>query len=143
MTQIVSVRQNGKKRVQTGEFGESKTVQSDNAQAEIHEVLRKYRGVGIVDHLAQVDLQFRDVTQFEDFQDLMRQTKEAEGVFMRLPSKLREVFNHDVNRWLDCAHDAEKLAEIRPQLEKLGVMEPVKAPQAPPAPVAPPVGGAE
>lgn len=102
----------------------SKTVQDDVFRSEIRHVMAKYRQVGIVEHMREVDLQFRDVTEFEDFADLTRQATAARQVFMQLPSKVREVFGHDVAVWLDCAHDPEKLEALRPQLEKLGVMQP-------------------
>jgi len=119
-------------RVQTVNTLPSKTVQTDVFRSEIRHVLAKYKQVGIVEHLRSVDLQFRDVSEFSDFADLMFQSKEAEKVFLKLPSKVREVFDHDVAKWLDAAHDPEKVEAVRPQLEKLGVLEP-KAP-VPPAP---------
>jgi len=125
-------------RVQTVNTMESKTVQSDLLRTDIKHILSKYRQVGIVDHLRSVDLQFRDVTEFSDFSDLMFQSAQAREVFMGLPSKVREVFDHDVAKWLDVAHDPEKLEELRPKLEKLGVLQPVRAAEAPPAPVTPP-----
>jgi len=125
-------------RVQTVNDMPSKTVQSDVFRTEIRHVLAKYKQVGIIEHMRDVDLQFRDVSEFSDFSDLMQQSAEAEKVFMALPSKVREVFNHDVARWLDAAHDPEKLEELRPQLEKLGIMAP-KAPVV--VPVVAPGGG--
>lgn len=122
-------------RVQTVNTEPSRTVQSDVYQSDIRHVLAKFREVGIVEHLGEVDLTFRDVTEFEDFADVMRQAKEAEKVFMKLPPQVRAVFDHDVARWLDCAHDPEKLKELRPELEKLGVVE--AAPAVPPAAVPP------
>lgn len=119
-----------KPRVQTVNDLPSKTVQADVVRTEIRHILAKYRQVGIIEHLRDVDLQFRDVTEFEDYADMARQTKDAEQVFMGLPSKVREVFGHDVMNWLDAAHDAEKLEALRPRLEKLGVLEP-KAPVQP------------
>lgn len=107
-------------RVQTTDFDESRTVQSDVHKSDIHHVLKRYKSMGIVDHMANVDLEFRDVTEFEDFADLQLQLSEARHAFMRLPSKLREVFNHDVSTWLDAAHDPEKLQDLRPQLERAG-----------------------
>jgi len=111
-------------RVQTVNTLPSKTVQSDVFRTEMRHILAKYKQTGIVEHLRDVDLQFRDVTEFSDFADLMFQSKKAESVFMTLPSKVRAVFGHDYARWLDAAHDPEKLEELRPKLEKLGVMTP-------------------
>lgn len=113
-------------RVQTVNTDPVVTVQADGPRTEVLEILKKYREVGIVDHMREVDLQFRDVSEFEDFRDLMVQNKAAESAFLRLDPRIRDVFQNDVARWLDCAHDADKLEALRPQLEKLGVMEPKK-----------------
>lgn len=121
-----------KPRVQTVNTLPSRTVQADVFKSEIKHVLAKYKQVGIIEHLRSVDLQFRDVSEFSDFSDLMQQSKLAEAVFLGLPSKVREVFDHDVATWLDCAHDPARLDALRPQLEKLGVLTPL-APPPPPA----------
>lgn len=125
-----------KPRIRTVNEMESRTIQSDRNRAEMREILRRYESMGIVDHMANVDLLYRDVSEFEDFADLMRQSKEAEKEFMKLPPKVRQVFGHDVHTWLDAAHDPEKLEALRPKLEKLGVMEP-KAPERAPQEPAP------
>lgn len=114
--------------MQTRNEDPSLTVQSDRNRAEIRHILKRYRDTGIVDHLRQVDLQFRDVTEFQDYRDAMLHAKEAEAAFLRLPSKVRELFGHDHLRWLDVAHDEEKLEELRPKLEQLGLLEPVEVP---------------
>lgn len=119
-------------RVQTVNDLPSRTVQSDVLKSDIRHILAKFRQVGIVEHLRNVDLQFRDVTEFVDFSDMMQQSVTARQVFMRLPSKVREVFGHDVAVWLDAAHDPAKLDELRPQLEKLGVLKPEEVPAVTP-----------
>lgn len=121
-------------RVRTVNNLPSKTVQSDVFNSEIRHVLAKFKEVGILEHMRNVDLEFRDVSEFTDFADMARQTKVAEGVFMKLPSKVREVFDHDVLNWLDAAHDPEKLEKLRPKLEELGVLEKAEVPPEP-APV--------
>lgn len=132
-----------KPRVQTVNTLPSKTVQSDVTRTEIRHILAKYQQVGIMEHMRQVDLTYKDVSEFADFADMMFQSKEAEKVFMRLPSKVRRVFHNDVSEWLDAAHDPEKLEALVPELEKAGFMErkpepaPVVAPAAVP-PVVPP-----
>jgi len=126
-----------KPRVQTVNDEPSKTVQSDVVRTEIRHILAKYRQTGVVEHMRNVDLQFRDVSEFEDFSDLMRQSKVAESVFMTLPSKVREVFGHDYAQWLDCAHDPEKLKALQPELEALGLVFDTAAPVSVPAVPAP------
>lgn len=97
----------------------SMTIQSDAHDADITHILKKYKQVGIVDHLNNAQGLFMDVTQFTDLADAMRQSKVAEVEFLKLPSKVREIFNHDVADWLDAAHDPEK----RAQLEADGFIE--------------------
>lgn len=129
------VYEGGRLRVRTINLEESRTVQSDRNLASISSILARYDDLGIVDHLSRTELTFKDVSQFEDFTDLMRQHKVVESEFMQLPSKVREVFQHDVGQWLDAAHDPEKFEALRPRLEALGVLEPLPAP--PPAPADP------
>lgn len=139
MKQIITpVDGRPKHRVQTVSTQESKTVQSDRDGADIKKIIQTYERNGVLIKPASVDLQFKDVSEFTDFADMMRQTKDAEAEFMRLPSKVREVFGHSVYNWLDAAHDSGKLDALRPQLEELGVLEPRPAPPAPP--VTPPGG---
>ena len=142
-----------KARQQTEFNDESLTLQSERDRADIRQIMRKYEQFGIVDHMRQVELDFRDITEFTDWADGVRELRQAELRFMGLPSKLREVFDHDLATYMDAAEHPEKLEALRPQLEELGVLEPIAAPaapQAPPAPVtapaqpaAPPAGGAE
>ena len=130
-------RRNGRRRVVTVNNKDSKTVQGDVNQAEIKNILANYEVTGIVQHMRNVDLAYRDVSEFTDMSDALQQIKEAEGKFMELPSKLREVFDHDVAKWLDAAHDPEKIEALRPQLEKLGVLDPIEVTPAAEAPVTP------
>lgn len=129
-----------RRRVQTVNDEPSRTIQSDINQADIHHIIDKFARTGIVDEMARVDSAFLDVSEFTDYADLRRQTADAEQQFLSLPSKLREVFDHDVYTWLDAAHDPEKLDALRPKLEKLGLsfLAPKEKPasvQMDPAPV--------
>ncbi len=116
----------GRPRVQTKNFGPSLTVQSDAKQADIKEILKKYREVGIVEHLNITEANYRDVTELTDFSDVMRTANEAKQEFMKLPSKVREIFHHDVAIWLDTAHDQEK----RTALREAGEISPIEPPAA-------------
>lgn len=109
----------GKPRVQTTDFGESMTVQSDADKADIKKILGRYKQLGIVEHLATTAGKYMDITGLNDFTEVMRTVRTAELEFMQLPSKVREQFDHDVAKWLDAAHDPEKRAE----LEAKGVIE--------------------
>lgn len=140
--QEIQLDQRGKERrkYQTFNTEESRTVQSDRDRADIRKIMQKFRQVGVVDHMAAAAGVYKDVSAFDDYQDVMLSAKSAEEKFMELPSKLREVFGHDVAEWLDCAHDKEKMDAKIPELVKGGWIEAVEAssggegdPSSPPA----------
>lgn len=102
----------------------SLTEQADAKKADINHILKRAGVTGIVDHLRNVDEVFMDVSEFTDYADMMRHVRDAEVAFMKLPSKVREVFNHSVEEWLDAAHASpEELAE-RGILEAFGMDNP-------------------
>lgn len=143
MPTVIEQRENGRRRVYTVNDEASQTQQSDRHRAEMRHILSRYEKTGVLVDLREVELQYRDVSEFDDFTDIMRAGAEAKTAFMRLPSKVRELFNHDHFEWLDTAHDPEKLQALRPKLEKLGVLKELAPellePEVPPAPPAPPV----
>ncbi len=102
-----NVDSRGKKRVQTEFLDDSMTVQSDAHLADINRIMARFASDGI-QSLDEADLMFKDVSEFTDLRDALDQAREAETVFMNLPSKVREIFEHDVAVWLDTAHDEEK-----------------------------------
>lgn len=118
----MSLDKRGKERslYQTINEEPSKTVQSDAQLADIHEILRNFGQTGMVQHLAKTEAQFMDVTGFEDYRDVMDHVRLAEESFMKLPSKVRELFGHDVSNWLDAAHDQDKGDQI---VDKIGEAE--------------------
>lgn len=124
-TDNLNLDSRGKHRLQTffdPDVEPSLTVQSDREQADINSILRKYKSVGIIEHLNNVDAQFLDVSEFTDYSDMMRNLKIAETEFLTLPSKVREVFGHDVAKWLDSAHATS--AENQELFEATGAVDP-------------------
>ena len=123
--QVISTRpETGRKRVQTQNLSESRTVQSDRHKASIHSILAQYEATGILPHLNSTDLQFRDVTEFSDFAELRRESKRAEQAFNALPAKIRDAFDHSHDKWLDAAHDGiDPDSELARKLTKIGVLE--------------------
>lgn len=121
-------------RYQTFNDEPSRTVQSDAKRADIKHILGKYQQLGLVQELNRAEAQFADLTEFTDYADLMRNVRTAEAEFMKLPSKARKVFNHDVAAFLDAAHDPEK----RDLLVEAGLLEAEPVVVKEPAPLDPP-----
>lgn len=105
----------------------SETVQTDAHLADINKILGKYREFGITDSLNLAEKTFRDVTELPDYSEAMREIRKAEMQFMELPSKVREMFNHDVAEWLDAAEDPEK----RHELVRKGFIKDLENPEHP------------
>lgn len=102
-----SIDARGRDRVQTINTDPSSTVQSDAHLADITKIVEGFAKTGM-DMLDEADLMFKDVSEFTDLGDALRQAETAKVEFMKLPSKVREVFEHDVAVWLDTAHDEDK-----------------------------------
>ncbi len=117
----------GKPRVRTVNTDPSMTVQSDSHLADITNIMANYAETGL-DQLDETEMIFRDVSEFTDLQDALQQAREAEVQFLKLPSKVREVYDHDVAIWLDTAHDDDK----RDALVQLGYLK-KKTPDVAPA----------
>ncbi len=97
----------GRPRVQTVNKDPSMTVQSDAHLADINQIMSRFAADGI-SGLDQADLMFKDISEFTDLKDALDQAALANVEFLKLPSKVREIFDHDVAVWLDTAHDKEK-----------------------------------
>ncbi len=119
MRNTAELNSRGQPRLQTINDEESKTVQSDAHLADINVIMHNFAQTGDA-MLDEADLLYKDVSEFTDLQDALNQANLAESHFLTLPSKVREVFNHDVAVWLDTAHDQDK----RDALVQAGFLEP-------------------
>lgn len=133
MTENVDFRGRPRKKYQTQNTKPSLTVQSDGPRADIKKLVARYKKTGIVDHLNRAQLQYLDVTNFNDFQDVMETVATAKSMFMELPPQIREFFNNDPAQWLDAAHDPEK----RTALVEAGYIAPPESGDPTPTPDAP------
>lgn len=121
----MSVDRRGRPRVVTEFNDESLTVQSDYELTKIDKIMARYGVTGVLEMLDNVDDVFLDVTELpEDYQSVLEYTKAAESEFLKLPSKVREMFDHDVAKWLDAAHDQEKRDAIAARLAEQSGSEP-------------------
>ncbi len=106
---------------QTVNNDDPQTIQSDKHLADINQILKDFANTGL-EHLDNVDMQFKDVSEIGDYHDVMLEVRKAEETFMELPSKVREIFGHSVEHWLDTAHDKDK----RDALVKAGFIKGVE-----------------
>ncbi len=101
----------GLPRTQTEHPEPSETVVSDGDLADINKIMARFHheGTGILD---LADAQFRDVSEIGDYHDVKLELAKGNEYFMSLPSKVREIFGHSVEVFLDTAHDDDKRAKL-------------------------------
>lgn len=144
MRKVGKLDSRGKDRLQFQSVNDdpSMTVQSDSHLADLNVIMLGYmqEGQGLLD---QVEGEYLDVSEFTDLADALNQAKLAETEFLKLPPKVRGIFNHDVAEWLDTAHDKEK----RQALVEAGFLKPTETEETSlsgggdPAGEEPPAGG--
>lgn len=104
----------GRSRVQTVRPKDEvcKVVQSDQELTDIRRIISRYKTTGVVESLNTAEAAFADVSEHTDYADVMRTARAAENMFMRLAPEDRALFDNDVSKWLDAAHDDDKRAAM-------------------------------
>lgn len=103
---------------------QSMTKQSMKKESDINFIVAKYRKTGLIDHLA---VHQGDYGEFEaiDFHEAMLAVRDAEEMFLTVPSDIRKEFANDPGLFLNFVTDPANLDKMR----EMGL--------APPAPSSP------
>lgn len=122
----------GKRVRVTIDCGEGVTKQSFKDECDIHNILRQYARTGLLNHVNTRPPMFVDVANMPDYRTALQNVRDAEDLFMQLPSKTRQRFENDPGVFLDFCNNPENEGELR----ELGLLPPdtipgeVEAPQA-------------
>lgn len=103
----------GRARVSVGFLLPSMTKQSFKAECDINQILRKWQKTGLVEHVAQFDGRYDDVSGVVDYQDALGQVMAAEEAFASLPSGLRKRFENDPGKFMDFVLNDKNREEMR------------------------------
>ncbi len=125
------------------DVGISRTKQSFLEECDINRILAQYARTGLLTHVRERPGFYVDVSDMPDYRSALDAVKQAEDLFLRLPSKTRVRFNNDPALFLDFCNDPDSEAEMR----DLGLLPPVEVPVvaepvATPPPADKPVKGA-
>lgn len=112
--------------------GPGLTKQSFKDQCDIHKILRQFAKTGMITHVSRRPSMFIDVSELPDYRTAVQHVKDAEVLFMSLPSAVRSEFKNDPAAFLDFCSDPENEGELRemgllPQLDIPGEGEPLAA----------------
>lgn len=107
-------------RVQVDTGDSSFVQQSSRDEADINNIMAKYRETGLVTYVKDRQGQFMDLSSAPDYHTAMNVISEAVQMFDGLSSDIRKHFGNDPGNLLEALDDEER----RPELERLGVLLP-------------------
>lgn len=150
MGNVLTIREDGSKRVQYFCEGPSLTRQEFQDECDLGKIIARFSATpeGLEQlQIAQgyVQSRFDDVSEIPDYRTALDQVKRAEEAFLRLPPKVRTRFDNDPALFLDFIDNPANHGELydmglaeRP-IEPFEVTKPVKAAKS--ADSTPPVKG--
>lgn len=118
--------------------GLSRTHQSFKRECDINHIMAKYQKTGLVDHVAQHQGDYSDLTDVPSYHDSMNKIISANDSFSTLPSSVRKKFNNDPAQFLDFVSNPDNVDEMR----DIGLLPPLTPSPTEPLPVEDPPGPA-
>ena len=90
----------------------SMTKQEHKAECDINNILKQYKQTGMIRHIASQGPIYADLPSDIDFQGSLNMVLDAQNAFSTLPSKVRERFANDPQRFLAFMADPSNADEI-------------------------------
>lgn len=87
----------------------SMTQQHFTEECDINQILRKFIQTGILDTIGPGV--YADISDGMDYQSALHMIKEADEMFLALPSEIRKRFNNSPAEYMDFVHDPANLEE--------------------------------
>lgn len=94
------------------------TKQSHKEECDINRILKQFKRTGIITHVQNARPQYTDLPDDIDFQNAMNTIIIAQETFENLPSKVRDHYQNDPQRFLAAFQDEKQHA----QLEDFGLL---------------------
>lgn len=107
------------------EFGEpleSLTQQSFKDECDVNNILRRYDQTGLITHVQQVQGQYGDFTQVNEYRESLDVVRHAQDSFLALPAKVREQFGNDPGSFIEFVTNPQNAGKM----VEMGLASPVK-----------------
>ncbi len=132
MERVIRSAYDGLRKAVTVVCGPGRTKQSMKDECDINLILARHEKTGLLTPVDTRPAMFVDVSGVGDYREAIENVRNAEDLFMQLPSKVRAKFDNDPAEFLDFCSSSENEEEMRdmgllPPLEDL-VVEPVVEP---------------
>lgn len=123
--------------------GESLTRTDMAAACDINNIVKKYHKTGVLPAMRDASI-YADVSQMGDYRTAIEQVRQADELFMQLPSGVREKFENDPAAFLDFVSNPENANEMAEMgLIKAESEAEESAPEPPVEPAREGAGGAQ
>lgn len=135
---VVTVRANGRRRVQTEIEGKTLTQQQFKDQTDVNNIMEKYRKTGSITHINNSATGvYLDLTTMPDYEQSLNTVIRGQNAFAAMPADIRQRFGNDPAQLIRFLADPSKQEEaiqlglrIRPPQSQ----QPVTPPPAPGTP---------
>lgn len=120
----------------------SMAAQEFKTQCDVNHIMRKFEKTNLLNHVNRREGQYGDFMEARSYHESLNLIREADEMFMTVPSKIRERFDNDAGKFLAFVQDeanAEAMAEMG--LLKPGQVPAEPAPEALEEPPEAPPGG--
>lgn len=87
------------------------TVQEDKDKVDINNIVAGHRKTGAINHLAQGEPFYGDVSQISGFQEALDVVNQANELFMQMPAKARDKFANNPNNMIKFLQDPKNIDE--------------------------------
>ena len=107
---------------QPHEYTDGRTKQSFKDETDVNNIIKKHTRMGTLSHLEQWGGNYGDFSDF-DFQDAQNQIANANSMFEKLPSGIRNEFQNSPERFFNYVNDPDNkdnLAQLLPELAEPG-----------------------
>lgn len=104
----------GPKANPTVDFSKDKgrTIQEQKQGTDINYIMERFTRTGLIEHVRQNEPQFGDFTGI-DFQEMQDQVAKVKQLFDSLPSKVKQQFEHDPQKYLDFIAHQENVQDMK------------------------------
>lgn len=118
-----------KVKVQTINTQPSMTKQSFAQETDVNWIVAQYQRTGVLAHRDVHEGNYGEFDHAVDFHEALNIVREAEELFMTVPSNIRNQFENDPGQFLAFVQDPANIEEMR----EMGLAKPQRPEPAPPA----------
>lgn len=101
------------KRVQLQFKGKGRTKQSHKDECDVNKIIKQFHKTGMISHARTHRGFYDDFIGATDYKSALDMIREADEMFMTIPSTIRKQFDNDPAKFLDFVQDPDNREEMQ------------------------------